>query len=166
MKGCVFAGTFDPITVGHEQIINKSLSVYGRVLVVVGKNPKKTSFLSEEDRVALVKAAFDGLENVAVVAYSQVENGYADFLKDSGYTVYVRGIRNQADLQMENAMKQVNAKLYPFIQTDYVYAEGEVAQVSSSLVRQLIAEGKDWLHLIPPKAKSLAKKIVDRLNKQ
>lgn len=164
MKGCVFAGTFDPITIGHEHVINECLSKYGKVLVVVGKNPRKTQLFSEEDRVALIKQAFSGQKDVEVLAYSTKADGYAEFLRQNDYDVYVRGIRNQADLKMENAMKDINAKLYPFIKTEYINVTGEVASVSSSDVRERILNGKDWLEYIPQKAQSLAKSLVDKLN--
>lgn len=162
MNGCVFAGTFDPITIGHEEIIRLCIKKYGKVMVVVGQNPQKTQMLSESDRLELVKATFSGEPQVQVVLYSLVKDKYAEFLKNSGFTVYIRGIRNQRDLELEDKMKSINAKLYPFISTEYIYAKNNV-EVSSSMVRDAIANGQNFLKYIPQKAQKLAQKIM--LNK-
>ncbi|MBR5900061.1 MAG: pantetheine-phosphate adenylyltransferase [Clostridia bacterium] len=149
MKGCVFAGTFDPITVGHQNVIEKCLKAYGKVLVVVGKNPKKTCAFTEKDRLDWTKRTFKDYTGVEVIAYSQIEGEYADYLKEKGYLIYARGIRDQKDLEMENAYKDINAKIYPFVTTEYVYPDERFATVSSSMVKQKMILGQDYLEFIP-----------------
>jgi pantetheine-phosphate adenylyltransferase len=147
MKTCVFAGTFDPFTVGHEQIVNKCLEKFDRVIVVIGKNPKKESLLLDCQKAEIIKACFVG-KNVSVVIYEDISD-YKAYLIEQGATVYVRGIRNDIDLAFEKEMEKVNQKIYPFIQTEFVFSDKPFAEISSSLVRQKIQNGESVEDLIP-----------------
>ena len=161
MKTCVFAGTFDPITIGHYFIIDKCSKQYEKVLVVIGQNPKKQCLLNEEQRLALVKKAFGDHINVQVYLYSTYKERYADFLKENNATVYVRGIRDQKDFEFEKQMEQKNKEIYPFITTEYIWCD-EYKEVSSSLVKQNVLEGKEYISLIPEKARQLFAEYLDK----
>ena len=152
MKGCVFAGSFDPITKGHESIINRCVEKYGRVLVVVGQNSAKKCLFSEDERVCFIKAAFQDNPAVEVIKYSDYGADYPRFVKESGYTVYVRGIRNEADMRFEQQMEKENKILYPFFETVYMLASGDDAIISSTAVRQMIEMGEDVSPYLPKKA--------------
>ena len=158
MKVCVFAGTFEPFTVGHEQIVRKCIEKFDKVYVVIGKNPNKQSLLTDAEKLEIISACFCGA-NVCVVAYSQIAD-YSKFLKEKGITVYVRGIRDDKDLEFERKMEKENLKLYPFIQTEYVYADLPFKEVSSTLVRQKIANGESVAHLIPSACLDLTLKYL------
>ena len=166
MKSCVFAGTFDPITIGHEDIVKQCLAKFDKVILVVGKNPNKSHFLCEKDRIELCKQAFLGQENLEIVAFSQIENEFSAYLKKQGVKTYIRGIRNKKDMQMEDQMQEKNAKLYPFITTEYIYADKQFEKVSSSLVRELIDSGASYLQYIPLKARDKMQEIIKRLKNQ
>lgn len=161
MKTCVFAGTFDPITVGHYDIVKKCAEKYQKVLVVIGQNPEKQCMLSESQRLQTVKKAFEGILGVEVYLYSSLQERYADFLKEQNATVYVRGIRNQKDLEFEKKMEEKNKKIYPFITTEYIWSE-DYQEVSSSAVKQKIKEGKEFLSLIPQNARAFLQEILDK----
>ena len=160
MAKCVFAGTFDPVTVGHLEIIEKCAKDYQQVLVVIGKNDKKDCLLTEKERLQLTKKAFEHNSKIKVVLYSDYLDKYADFLKENGYTVYLRGIRNQTDLDFEKQMEQLNQKRYPFIKTEYVWASDEYKTVSSTLVKGLITEKKEYLKYIPSQCHTLLESIL------
>ena len=154
MAKCVFAGTFDPITKGHESIIKRCLSKYDSVLVVIGKNDKKSCYFTEEERYNFAVKTFENFSNVTVIKYSDYGERYFDFVKENGYTVYVRGIRNDKDLQYEKEMEEKNKVLYPFFTTEYIQADEKVINVSSTAVRELIEKGQDFKSLVPETAYS------------
>lgn len=162
MKNCVFAGTFDPITKGHFNIIEKCSKIYKEVFVVIGKNQDKTCFFSEKDRLCLTKKALSKIKNVQVVLYSTYQNDYTEFLKENDVKDYVRGIRNDVDLEFEEGYKKVNATLYPFIETVYIRPDKEYENISSTIVKTLIKENKDYTNLIPD---AIKKDIVNLIKK-
>lgn len=160
-KPCaVFAGTFDPVTVGHESVILKALDKYGRVLVVLGENPNKTPFFSKKDRLTMLKETFLKKRGVEIYDYSVIDD-YAEFLKGENAAVYVRGIRNEEDIQYEKDYEKKNAELYPWVKTEYISAE-EYAGVSSGKVRLGLKNGQDVSPFIPEKARKLFKNIIKR----
>lgn len=166
MKTCIFAGTFDPITVGHEYVIKKCLKKYGRVLVVVGSNPEKTAYFSVDERLELISKVFEDTPNVFVVNYLDLEDRYKDYLKEFGVKIYVRGIRNRTDLKFENAMKKKNKKLYPFIKTRYIKCPKKYKNVSSTLVKEYIKTGQDFLDFVPENIRNSILKIISKKTKK
>lgn len=149
MKTCVFAGTFDPFTVGHENVVKKCLNVYDKVIIVIGENPNKNSGLfSEEQKKRLIKACFENA-NVSVVCFSELKEKFSDFLLKNEAFFYVRGIRDEKDLRFEKEMEQKNKTLYPFVKTEYIYADEPYKNISSTLVKRLIKEKKSVKEYIP-----------------
>ena len=149
MAKCVFAGTFDPVTKGHESIIKRLTEFYDSVLVVIGQNKEKICLFTEEQRYNLVKKTFSNTPKVKVIKYSDYGGGYIDYVKENGYTIYARGIRNEIDLQYEKKMEVINKKIYPFFTTVYINADEKTADCSSTVVRQKIANGQDFASLVP-----------------
>ena len=150
MKNAVFAGTFDPLTIGHVNIINKCLKAYGRVIVVVGENPDKKPLFPRSIRLKALKAAFGGEGRVDVLSYADVKN-FPAYLKENGVTDYVRGIRNDKDLKYEHAAEEKNRLAYPDIKTSYVFATDDYKDISSTKVREMIKRGEDFSALVPAK---------------
>ena len=160
-KPCaVFAGTFDPVTVGHEKVILKALKKYGRVLVVMGENPQKTPHFSATDRLILLKETFKKERGVEIYDYKAIDN-YSEFLKKEKATTYVRGIRDEKDMAYERAYEEKNREIYPFVTTEYVPAE-EFSAVSSGEVRKRLFNGEDVSAFIPEKARKAFKKIIKK----
>ncbi len=149
MAGCVFAGSFDPISIGHLSLIEKCAKRYDKVLVVIGENNKKKTLFTIDERALLVFKAVEHLPNVTVVRYADVASDYAEYLRKNGYEYYVRGIRNEQDLAFEEEYKKVNQKLYPFIKTIYIEAEEEHKNVSSTLIKWNIFHAEDFSYLVP-----------------
>lgn len=161
MKTCVFAGTFDPITVGHKDVIDACCKKYQKVLVVIGQNPLKTSLFTEMERFLITKECFKNNPKIEVVLYSDYSNCYAEFLKEKGADVYVRGIRNQTDLEFEKSMEQKNKLIYPWITTKYLTCREEFKNVSSSLIREKLKNGQSLNGLVPNECLDIITKILN-----
>ena len=152
-NNCVFAGTFDPITIGHAHLIDNCINAYDKVFVVVGENPNKTPFLPIDVRLNAIKETFK--DKVTVINYADYKENYRQFLMDNNVTFYVRGIRNDIDMQFEKEYAKKNTILYPEITTVFMKTKEEFKDVSSSLVRDNILNKKEYLHLIPNGAREI-----------
>ena len=147
MKKCVFAGSFDPVTVGHEQTVVKCLKLFDEVVIGLLDNPEKTYAFSIEQRLEfLQKTFFKYGEKVRVVRHQGL---LVDLLKKEGTPVYVRGIRNAVDYAYESQTNDINTELYPEILTVYLPCEKAHLAVSSSNVRTLLKNGKDVEKYLP-----------------
>lgn len=146
MKKCVFAGSFDPFTVGHADTVSKSLAIFDEVVVAVAENRAKTYAFTLEERLAMVEAVYRGEPRVRVLAWSGV---IADLLEEEQTPFYVRGVRNAIDFEYENAdfyaSRKLNGEMIPI----YLPAEQELLHVSSSIVRNSIAYGKPYREYVP-----------------
>ncbi len=160
MANCVFAGTFDPVTKGHVSIINKCCLKYDMVLVVVGENPNKQCLFTREERVKLLKKCFENNAKVKVIAYYELKENYADFLKKQGVTDYVRGIRNDEDLKFEKQYEEKNQEIYPFITTKYIECDDIFKSVSSTIVKEQIKK-EDYKNL-PHECVELVKQFLQK----
>lgn len=166
MRTCIFAGTFDPITIGHQSIIKKCLKKYGKVLVVIGSNAQKNTFFTDAERTELVKETFKDYSGITVVNYLDLKEEYKDYLLNNGARIYVRGIRNSKDRKFEKEMRKKNASLYPFIKTKFITCPKKYKGVSSSLVREQILKNQDFLTLVPQNIQtSIIKLIAKKLKK-
>ena len=146
MKTCVFAGTFDPITTGHEYVIKKCLTVFDKVVIAVGVNKAKNPLFSQAERVALIKSVF---ENESRVEVCEFDGMLVDFMKEKGITVNVRGIRNEDDYKYETTMSRYNLDMYPELLTMYIPTPVELEYVSSSAVRNIIELNSDCSKYLP-----------------
>ena len=152
MKKCVFAGTFDPFTLGHEKIVEKALLYYDKVYVVIGVNPEKKPFFSVEERLGFIRECFKNDDRVEV----DFNSGFTvDFLKENGVTDYVRGIRNDADVKYEKADEELNRKLYPELNYVYIRCSKDSENVSSTLVKEKLYKGESVSGLLPEKSEKL-----------
>ena len=132
MKKCVFAGTFDPVTLGHETLIAQCLQLFDEVVVAILRNPAKQPCFSLEQRKEMIRIACKNDARVRVVDF---EGTIAELLQKEGTPFYVRGIRNTVDFEYENAnyfaSKRLNADMVPI----YLPCPQELLHVSSSMVR-------------------------------
>jgi len=142
MKNSVFAGSFDPITKGHENIIQKCANSFDNVFVVIGKNDKKSTLYSETDRLNMLKLAIKKYSNVKAVLYSDYNEKYIQFLKENEIAFYIRGIRNEQDKIYEDNFIKQNKLLYPFVETIYVYPDKEFVNISSTVVKDKLKKGE------------------------
>ncbi len=149
MRIALFAGSFDPVTLGHIDVIRRGLALFDRVVVGIGHNPRKARLLSLEARSALVREACAGLGSVQVASY---EGLTVDFAKKLGATAILRGLRDGADLAFEAPLAQANRVMAPSIETVFVLTDPTLACVSSSLMREIVAAGGDASAWLPPGA--------------
>lgn len=159
MKKCVFSGTFDPPTTGHEAIIKVCLETFDEVVVAVMVNPEKQPFLSAEDRLNLLKKLYSDEPRVKVRSFT---GAAVDLLKAENTKFYVRGVRDGIDLDYENRNLHASKKLMPELITLYVPAPNEVDFVSSSLVRTSVRMNKDYESYIPAKIQHDVKRLLKR----
>ena len=146
MKKCLFAGTFDPITVGHATVIKNLTELFDEVYVAILFNSAKKAEFSLNTRLSCVKEACKGYKNVKVLYH---EGFLVDLLKKEGIKYNVRGIRNLTDYEYETEMHEVNYSLYPEIKTVFMPCAPEHKIVSSTLVRELARCKKDFSPYVP-----------------
>ena len=151
MSRALIPGSFDPITVGHLDIIKRAANLFDEVVVLVSKNASKNYMLCSKNRAVLVEDAVKKLHNVRVAIYDGL---LVDFAKENDIDVTVKGIRNDKDYQYEESMAGTNMllsrKLYDRdFETMYLPCSKEYADVSSTIVRMLLSNGGDVSGLVP-----------------
>ena len=146
-RTALMAGSFDPITNGHLDIILRAQGLFGRVVVAVLVNPGKSPLLALDARLALIRACAAGVPDIEVVAFDGL---LVDAARRHGATVVVRGLRSVTDYEHEWPMARMNAALRPGLETVYLSASAEWAHVSSTLVRQIHAMGGSIERFVPP----------------
>lgn len=145
----VYPGSFDPITLGHLNVIERVSSLFDRVLVGVGINAEKQPIFDTEERIELIRESVAQLENVEVQAFSGLA---VDFVRKCGSRIMVRGVRPITDIPAELTMMMANRRLCPEVETLFMIADGELAHVSSSLIKQIatVASDEGLARFLPP----------------
>ena len=129
-----YSGTFDPITLGHNDIIHRAARMFPKLIVAVGLNPAKNPRFNIEERVALIQSCVTDLKNVEVVGFSGL---VVEFAREHEVNVLVRGVRNGMDVDYERQMAVMNRDLYAKLDTVMLAPSPEFAHLASSLVREL-----------------------------
>lgn len=155
MRKAVFAGTFDPVTLGHESVIEKSSKLFDEVIVAICVNAEKITKFNIDLRLEMLNAVCKKYKNVRVVYHSGM---LVDFMKKNGIIYTVRGVRNLTDYEYENKMNDYNLSLYPEIVTLYIPCNDQLKEVSSTAVRDLINSGKNLESL-------LSKEVIEIIEK-
>lgn len=146
-KIALFAGSFDPMTTGHLDIIERASKLFDKLYVGIFYNPHKTGFLSIESRLKTVEKAVEHLKNVQVIASH--DELVVDVAKKLGVHVLVRGLRNAADLQYEASFDFYNHQLAGEMDTVYLHSRPEHVYISSSAVRELLKFNQDIRNYVP-----------------
>ncbi len=146
MTTAAYSGTFDPITYGHYDIIQRAARMFPRLIVAVGLNPAKKPRFALDERVALIRDVVSDLPNVDVMGFSGL---VVDFARDNGVTVLVRGVRTVGDFDYEKQMAVMNRDLYAELDTVMLAPSPQYAHLSSSLVRELASLGAPVEKLVP-----------------
>ena len=158
MKSCVFPGSFDPVTIGHTELIRRASALFDRVTVTVMVNINKKGCIPVDTRVELLRKALKNLPNVRVDRWNGL---LADYMKEKGETCILRGVRNASEFDAENTAAAINRRLNPEVCTLLMPADDEMACVSSSAVRELAAFGGDPRPFLP---KETAEEIMKALS--
>ena len=139
-RHAVYAGSFDPLTLGHVDIIRRGAGIFEQVTVGIGINPDKTPLFSCEERLGLTRQVLESLTNVDVACF---EGLAVNFVKECGSAVMLRGLRTLTDIESEFTMSLANRTLAPEIESVFLMASEKYTHISSTLIRQIVLLGKD-----------------------
>ena len=159
-RTAVYTGSFDPITLGHLDVIERASRIFDRIVVGVGINPDKHPLFSLEERVRLVQASVARLPNVQVELFSGLS---VAFVREQGAHVLLRGVRSLTDIEAEFTMTLANRKLDASVETVFLMADAQYSHISSSLLKQItpLADDEALLQFVPePVVKALRSKLA------
>ena len=160
MIKAIYPGSFDPITLGHIDIIKRVARQYEELIVLVAQSPHKSYWFDFNERMSFVAQALRDIKNVKVDAYDGLT---VDYAKKVGATVIVRGLRALSDFENEIAMASINRKLAPEIETNIVFASEEFAFVASRLVKEVALCGGDLRTFVPELVdQAIQRKVKER----
>ena len=141
----VYPGVFDPVTLGHTDIIRRGAALFDRLIVAVANNPAKQSLFTTDERLAMVREAVGNLKGVAVDSY---EGLTVEYVRRHGASVILRGLRQHSDFEYEYQLALTNRTISG-VETVFVMADERVAYISSHLVREVAALGGDISRFVP-----------------
>ena len=146
MKRAIFPGSFDPITLGHCDIIHRGVTLFDEVIVAIGENSAKDYMFSLEERKSFIENTFEGNSKIKVMSYSGLTT---DFCKEINADFILRGLRNPADFEFEKAIAHTNRNIGD-IETVFLLTSVETSFISSSIVREIIHYNGDYKKMVPP----------------
>lgn len=149
MRKAIFPGSFDPFTLGHLDILKRSLPLFDEIVVGVGNNIEKKTLFSVDQRISFIKNCFLKEQKIKVKSYDGLT---IDFCKEIGANFIVRGIRNNGDFEFEKAVARTNRKLSK-IETVFLLTSAKTSFISSSIVRELISNKGNFELLVPKSVK-------------
>ena len=144
----MYPGTFDPITLGHEDLVRRACRLFDKVVVAVAANPGKEPMFSLEERVDLAQAVLSEVKNVEVCGY---EGLTVDFARDNNLQVIIRGLRAISDFEYEFQLANMNRHLTDEVQTAFLTPTETYTYISASLVREICSMGGDISEFVSPK---------------
>lgn len=145
MKIAVFPGSFDPITLGHYDIIKRGIGLFDKIIVAIGVNAEKKYMFPLEERQHFIEESFKDEPKVSVITY---EGLTIDLCKKVGAEFILRGLRNPADFEFEKAIAHTNRELSR-IETVFLLTSAHTSYISSSIVRDVLRNGGDYTILVP-----------------
>lgn len=158
MRIAVCPGSFDPVTYGHLDIIERGAALFDRVIVAMAVNPSKSPLFSVEERLEMLQECTSGLPNTSVTFFDGL---LVEFAVSQGAQTIVRGLRAMTDFEYEFQMALMNKRLHPEIETVFLMTRNEYSYLSSSVVKDLVRFGGNVTGLVPP---NVADRIREKLN--
>lgn len=156
MKKAIYPGSFDPVTLGHLDIIERSAKLADKLIVGVLNNNTKTPLFSVEERVNMLKEVTKHLPNVEIQSFSGL---LVDFARESGVSIIVRGLRAVTDFEYELQMSQTNRIVNPEVDTIFLNTNLKYAYLSSSIVKEIARYGGDISNFVPAE-------VIDKVNQR
>lgn len=155
----MYPGTFDPITLGHEDLVRRAAVLFDRVVVAIAENPgSKAPMFSTDERVAMATNALADLKNVEVCGYAGLT---VDFAREHGLRVIIRGLRAVSDFEYEFQLANMNRHLTDEVETAFLTPTEKYMFISSSLVKEVAALGGDVAEFVSPKVKQALMKRLE-----
>ena len=145
MKRAVFPGTFDPITLGHIDIIKRALPLFDELIIAIGFNAEKKTMFTLKERIDFIEKTFEGESKILIKSYSGLT---AKFCVSENARFIVRGLRNTTDFNYEQPIAQTNFKMAK-VESIFLVCSPEVSNISSTIVRDIIRHGGEFSELVP-----------------
>ena len=159
MSVAVYPGSFDPVTLGHYDIIKRASAIFDHVVIGVLNNTSKIPLFSLEERVNMLKDAVSSIDNVSVESFDGL---LIDFLKEKNTNVIIRGLRALTDFDLEMQMAQSNRIVAKDVDTVFLSTSLEYSYLSSSIVKEYARYGVDLKNFVP---ECVTSKLIDKMNK-
>lgn len=157
MIRAIYPGSFDPVTLGHVDIIERAAKTVDELIVGVLNNSGKTPMFSIDERVSMLKEVTEGIPNIKVMSFSGL---LVDFAKQTGATTVVRGLRAISDFEYELQMAQTNRKLYPLLDTMFLATSLKYSYLSSTIVKEVAFFDGDIQEFVP---ESIVSKVQEKV---
>jgi pantetheine-phosphate adenylyltransferase len=142
----IFPGSFDPITIGHVDIIERALPLFDKIIISVGSNSEKKYFFNLEKRIQWIKKVFIKNPKIEVKSYNKLT---VEFAKDSNARFLIRGLRNISDFEFEKTMAHANSELNPSIESVFLLTKPKYSFITSTVVRDTIRNDGDYRKFVP-----------------
>ncbi len=146
MKRAIYAGSFDPITNGHLDVLERAAHVFDEIIIAVAHNSEKRGLFSPDERVALITEAVASMQNVRVTHFAGL---LVEFAQREGACAIIRGLRAVSDFEFEFQMALMNRRLAPRLETMFLMPKEEYSYVSARLVKEVASLGGDIAHFVP-----------------
>jgi len=160
-RKALYPGTFDPITLGHADLVTRAARVFDRVYIAIAESPHKTPLFSLDERIALACTALDGLDNVEVVGFSTL---LADFVQQMDAGVILRGLRAVSDFEYEFQLASMNRHLVQDVETLFMTPDERYGFISSSLVKEIARLGGDVSEFVCPEVQQALRRRFAELD--
>lgn len=158
-RRAIYPGTFDPVTNGHKDLVRRAAGIFDDVVVAVAANPGKTPLFTHEERVDLTRQVLADIPNVSVKGYDGLT---ADFMREEGIHIVVRGLRAVSDFEFEFQLANMQRHLLPGIETVFMTPQEQFTFISSTLVREIAVYGGSVSQFVDP---VVAEKLAGRRRK-
>lgn len=162
-KIAVFPGSFDPLTIGHENVILRAVPLFDKIIIGVGDNSEKRSMFSIEQRVKWVEMTFHDQQKISVGTYQGLT---VDYCKSQNASYIIRGLRTSADFEFERSIGQINKMIHSQIETIFLLSLPQFSALNSSIVRDIIKHGGNPDRFLPDMIKGQVKLLHQKNNKK
>ncbi|MEM8594383.1 MAG: pantetheine-phosphate adenylyltransferase [Pseudomonadota bacterium] len=162
MSMLLYPGTFDPITLGHQNLVERASQLFDTVTVAVAQSTRKNPMFSLDRRVSMAQNALSNLDNVEVIGFSGL---IMDLVRDTGANAVLRGLRSMTDFDYEMAMAMTNKAVIPEFETLFMCPEPTYSHISSTFVREISALGGDVSQFIHPSVNEILVNEIAEKNK-